>query len=192
MMKKKLKKELIEWTVIFTVIAVLITTGLGAKVASVLQRGIIQTGLMKPDILDETELKEADYHFSLTDVDGNTIPFSEFEGKTVFLNFWATWCPPCIAEMPDINDLYGKLKDSEDIVFVLISMDKDHEKAIQYVKDKSFDFPVYFLKTRTPEVYETQSIPTTYVISPGGKIVAERHGMAQYDTKSFRDFLEQL
>ena len=191
-MKKKLRKELIEWTVILTVFALLITTGAGAKIASVLQRGILQTGLMKPEIIDSDEVVTADYNFSLTDSQGNTVPFSEFKGKTVFLNFWATWCPPCIAEMPDIHSLYTGLKDNQNIAFVLVSMDKSHQQAIKYVNDKSYDFPVYFLKTRPPKSYDTSSIPTTYVISPEGKIVSERHGMAKYDTKKFRKFLESL
>ncbi|MGB3466149.1 MAG: TlpA disulfide reductase family protein [Cyclobacteriaceae bacterium] len=191
-MKKKLRKELIEWSVILTVLALLVTTGLGAKVASVLQQGLLQTGLMKPDILEDRELKKAEYTFSLTDTQGATVPFSDFRGKTIFINFWATWCPPCIAEMPDINELYEEMKDNDEIVFVLISVDKERENALAYVDKKSFDFPIYFLKTKPPAVYDTKSIPTTYVISPEGKIVAERHGMAKYNTESFRSFLKEL
>ncbi|MEL7147268.1 MAG: TlpA disulfide reductase family protein [Bacteroidota bacterium] len=189
---KKLKRELIEWTVMLSIIAVLFTTGLGTQVASFLQRGLLATGIITPDIVDEKSAKTADYNFRLADEKGQILDFAEFKGKTVFINFWATWCPPCIAEMPDINDLYGNLSDEEDIVFILISVDKKPQKALDFVHQKAYDFPIYFLESRLPEVYDAHSIPTTYVISPNGKIVSERHGMAKYNSAKFRDFLTSL
>lgn len=191
-MNKKLKKEIIEWTVILTVIALLVSTGLGAKVASFLQRGILQTGLMTPDILSEEEYKDAAYDFNFSDEQGNIIHFSTLKGKTIFVNFWATWCPPCIAEMPDIDELYTELKDHKNIAFVIISVDSSPEKAFAFKKKKEFNMPVYFLESRLPEVYDAHSIPTTYVISPTGKIVSERHGMAKYTSDHFKNFLKNL
>ena len=191
-LNKKIKKELIEWSVMLTVIAVLFTTNLGTQVASFLQRGLLATGIMTPAILDEASIKTADYNFDLLDESGKPLAFEQFKGKTVFINFWATWCPPCIAEMPDINDLYGNLEANEDIVFVLISVDKSHQTAIDFVDKKAYDFPIYFLRSGLPGVYDAHAIPTTYVISPEGKIVSERHGMAQYNSEKFRNFLTSL
>ena len=110
--------------------------------------------------------------------------------KLQVINFWATWCAPCIAEMPDIQSLYQKTGDQ--VEFVMISLDNTADKTWNFVDTKGFDFPVYRLSSRIPEVYERQVIPTTYVISPDGKIVAERHGMAKYDTDEFREFLVGL
>ena len=191
-MNKKLKREIIEWSIMLSVIAVLFTTSLGTQVSSFLQRGLLATGIMKPAILSEEATRPASYDFQLLDENGRSLGFDQFRGKTVFINFWATWCPPCIAEMPDINDLYSHLADEKDIVFVLISVDKSRQKAIDFIDQKAYHFPIYFLNSQLPDAYDAHSIPTTYVISPDGKIVSERHGMAKYNSASFRDFLTSL
>ncbi len=184
-MNKKLKKELIEWGVLLGVVGVLFVTGWYKDVAGFLQRGLLETGLMKPTISEET--RAASYDFQLVTMGGRTVNFDEFEGKTVFMNFWATWCPPCIAEMPDINSLYTKV--GTEVSFVMISVDSNPQLAIDFIDRKGFDFPVYFLKSYLPDTYETTTIPSTYILSPEGKIVAEQHGLSKYDTESFRKFL---
>ena len=171
-----------------SVIGILFFTGWYKDVAGFLQRGLLETGLMKPSQLEDT--RPAAYNFQLVNEGGRVLNFSEFEGKTVFMNFWATWCPPCIAEMPDIHDLYDKVGD--DVAFVMISVDEEQGKALRFVEKKGFDFPIYFLKSGLPKTYETRSIPTTYVISPDGEIVTEQHGLSKYDTEKFRSFLLDL
>ena len=104
------------------------------------------------------------------------------------MNMWATWCPPCIAEMPDIHELYKDVA-SEDIVFVMLSLDDDPQKAKDFIAQKKYTFPVYFLNSPLPKVYSSNSIPTTYVISPEGKIVSKNYGMANYNNSSFKKFL---
>ncbi|MCP4460625.1 MAG: TlpA family protein disulfide reductase [Cytophagales bacterium] len=184
-MAKKLSKELKEWVVMLTVIGILFFTGWYKDVAGFLQRGLLETGLMKPSQLEDT--RPASYDFQLINEAGRTLDFSEFQGKTVFINFWATWCPPCIAEMPDIHDLFEKV--GSEVSFVMISVDQEPEKAINFIDKKGFEFPIYFLKNGLPNTYDTHSIPTTYVISPDGKIVTEQHGLSKYDTERFREFL---
>jgi len=184
-MSKKLSKELKEWGIMLAVIGVLFFTGWYKDVAGFLQRGLLETGLMKPSQLEDT--RPAAYNFELVNEGGRTLSFSEFEGKTVFMNFWATWCPPCIAEMPDIHDLYEKV--GNEVAFVMISVDEEQEKALRFVEKKGFEFPIYFLKNGLPETYETHSIPTTYVLSPEGEIVMEQHGLSKYDTEKFREFI---
>ena len=93
--------------------------------------------------------------------------------------------------MPDINDLYGKM-DSEKIVFVMISRDQDFDNAIQFSSKKEYSLPIYSEVSRLPSVFQTNSIPTTFVISPQGKIVVKKSGMASYDSEEFRDFLNSL
>ena len=189
MAKKSTKREIIEWAVLITVVGTLYLTGYHTDVIGFVQRAVLSTGVFTPKTEYET-IKNASYDFSITDFDGNEIPFEAFRGKTVFVNFWATWCPPCIAEMPDINNLYDKV--NADVSFVMISVDEDHEKAKKFMARKGYDFPVYFLTSSLPPIYETHSIPTTYIIAPDGTIAAERHGMAQYDSEEFRVFLKAL
>ncbi|WP_258098460.1 TlpA family protein disulfide reductase [Marinoscillum pacificum] len=188
MAKKTYKRELTEWLIIVVVGLTLYFTGLHTEAIGLLQRGLLATGIIQPNKVEED--KSADYNFLLTDINGEEVSFSEFKNQTVFLNFWATWCPPCIAEMPDIDDLYQK-KGSE-VSFVMISLDENRIKAKEFVEHKGYDFPIYYLKTGLPKTYSTSSIPTTYVISPAGQMVVENHGMAKYDTENFRDLLDEL
>lgn len=187
-MAKKLNKELREWIVLVAVVGVLILTGWYKDVASLLQRGLLETGLVSATTEDGA--RPAEYDFTLVDFDGNSVPFQTFQGKVVFMNFWATWCPPCIAEMPDIHDLYEKV--GEDVQFVMISVDSDQAKAREFIQKKGFDFPVYFLSSSLPQTYETSTIPTTYILSPQGEIVLEESGLTKYDTQKIRDFLKDL
>ncbi|MFT6866354.1 MAG: thiol-disulfide isomerase/thioredoxin [Cyclobacteriaceae bacterium] len=189
MANKSSKREIIEWVVLIAVAGTLYFTGYHTQVIGFVQRMVLSTGIFKPTTEFEQET-QANYSFQLTNVAGRNIDFQEFKGKTVFINFWATWCPPCIAEMPDIQSLYENV--GEEVDFVMISVDENQFKAKQFVQDKGYDFPVYFLNSTLPSIYEARSIPTTYVISPEGVIVAERHGMAKYDSEEFRNFLLNL
>ena len=188
--KKSVKREIIEWTIFLGVIGFLFGTGLHTPVFGFIQGLILKTGIMQPS-LNEASMDLADYDFTIVDEDGNQKPFTDFEDKVVFINIWATWCPPCIAEMPDINALYHDMKDKE-IEFVMISLDDEFQKAKDFVGKKEFDFPIYRLASPLPKVYESSAIPTTYVISPEGKIVVSKSGMAKYNTKKFKKFLEEL
>lgn len=187
------KRDLIEFGVIAGVAAFLYLMGWHTEVIGTLQRGLLATGIIRPDItVDESEFQRANYNMPLLSMDGDRMSLQDFEGKTIFLNFWATWCPPCIAEMPNIQKLYEDFENREDIVFVMLSLDEDPEKARSFMDRKEFTMPVYFLLGRKPGVYDSTVVPTTYVISPDGNIVMEKRGMANYNTASFRAFLNEL
>jgi len=190
--KTTLKKEVIEWAVLLGVIATLYLTGLHVPVIGNLQRVLLWTGLMSPNTeLAESEYTAASYNLPLLSLEDEALLLKEFEGKTIFLNFWATWCPPCIAEMPNIQALYDDIN-SDDIQFVMLSLDEDHQKARDYLARKEFTFPVFFLNGRKPGIYSSSVVPTTYIISPDGNIVSERRGMANYNTSTFKEFLRSF
>lgn len=188
--KKSIKREIIEWVLFLGVIGFLYGTGLHTPVFGFLQGLILKTGIMQPSI-NENPTDVANYDFMLIDQQGERKSFKDYEGKVVFINFWATWCPPCIAEMPDINDMFKEMNGKE-IEFVFISLDDDFQKAKDFVKKKGYDFPIFQLASPLPQVYESSAIPTTYVISPEGKIVVTKSGMAKYNTRKFKQFLEKL
>ncbi|UXX77612.1 TlpA family protein disulfide reductase [Reichenbachiella carrageenanivorans] len=183
-----MKKLLKEWGIILGIIGALYFTGLHTEVAGFLQQIILTTGLLRPEHIEENEQADAAYHFQLLNEQNESLPFTQFKGKTIFLNFWATWCPPCLAEMPDIHDLYLKMQ-NENVAFVLISQDKNFDKAKNFMERKGYTFPIYQLVSPLPQVFASSSIPTTFVISPKGKIIAKRVGMVKYDTESFRELL---
>ena len=185
--KKSAKREIIEWVVFLGVIVILWATGLHTPVIGFIQGLVLKTGIIKPNIELENP-DEADYNLKLTDRDGNPTSLLHFQGNVIFMNIWATWCPPCIAEMPDIHDLYQEMK-NDDIVFVMLSVDDDLQKAISFVDKKGFEFPVYQLAGPMPVAFESSAIPTTFVISPEGKIVVRKSGMAKYNSQKFREYL---
>lgn len=190
--KSSFKKELREWGILLGIIATLYFTGLHVPVIGNLQRVLLWTGLMSPDTeLLESEYRSANYNLPLLSLDDTVTTLEEFKGKTIFLNFWATWCPPCIAEMPNIQSLYEDVA-SDSIKFVMVSLDEDHQRARNYLDRKEYTFPVYFLNGRKPGTYNSTVVPTTYIISPNGDIVSERRGMANYNTSTFKEFLRSF
>ena len=187
-MAKNIKREIIEWAAFLLIAASLYFTDYHTEIIGILQRIILTTGIIQP-----TENKDtifANYDLQLEDLEGNAQNLSDWKDKPIFLNFWATWCPPCIAEMPDINKLYQLI--NEEVHFAIISVDDDREKAKKFAKRKGFDFPIYFIKSGLPQVYESATIPTTYVIDSQGHIVISQRGMAKYSSHDFITFLRGL
>lgn len=187
-MSSKVKKEIREWVILITVGSFIYLMGWHTVIASKLQQAVLSTGIISPSVLEEERF--ASYEFVLEDINGQRVHFTDFKQKTVFVNFWATWCPPCIAEMPDIHNLYEET--GKEVSFVMISVDQDENKAKKFIKDKEFDFPIYFLRSGLPKGYNTHSIPTTYLIDKNGKIRVENSGMAKYNTSSFKELLSTI
>jgi thiol-disulfide isomerase/thioredoxin len=187
--KRSWKREITEWVIFLGIIGVLYATGLHTPVLGFFQSIILKTGIFQPKII-EHDARAGAYNFTMLDADNKTVQFSAFEGEVVFINLWATWCPPCIAEMPDINRLYQHVGD--EVQFVMISLDDDFDKARKFVSKKGFDFPIYRLASPLPPAYDSNAIPTTFVLDREGIIVARRSGMAKYNTEKFRTFLLNL
>ena len=185
----KLNRELIEWTVILSVPLFLYMTGTHTEVIGQIQRVLLMPGFIQPNLdLPESEQLPAVYDFELMDFKGNETSLQSLKGKTIFLNFWATWCSPCVAEMPDIQSLYHDIR-NDNIAFVLVSMDQNRDKAFNFIERKKFDLPVYSPRSAIPSIYQSGSIPTTFVISPDGRVVSKHVGMAKYNTSRFKNFL---
>ena len=196
-MNKKLKKNLIEYGIIAAVFIGLFVSGLHAEVFGFLQRGILATGLMNPDTEEKAEIaavtppKGAIMDFSLVNSKGEKVNMKQYEGKVIFLNVWATWCPPCIAEMPGINKLYQEVKD-DNVEFIMLSVDQNFEKAKKFRSNKGFEFEIYRAAGPVPQMYSSRSIPTTYVIDADGNLALTHLGMGDFDTKDFKQFLKKL
>jgi thiol-disulfide isomerase/thioredoxin len=183
-----LKKELTQWGIFAAIAGILYFTGYHTEVIGRLQSVLLYTGLMQPDTEVSADSRQAYYNMPLISLSGEQTSLEAYKGKTIFLNFWATWCPPCIAEMPNIQNLYDTI-DTDHIAFVMVSLDEDPQKAQDFITRKDFTFPVFTLAGYKPNIYNSTVVPTTYVISPEGEIVVEHRGMAKYDTDEFREFL---
>jgi len=180
------KRDIIELSVIVVIFLVIYLTGSQAEVFGRVQGVMLKTGIMNASVTED-EAEIANLNFVLRDVDGNQLNVNSLKGKTIFINIWATWCAPCVAEMPSINKLYNKV-DSEDIVFLMISEDNSIEKAHNWAKKKDFDFKVYSAPN-LPNQFRTGYVPSTFVINPEGELVLTKTGIANYDTRKFEKFL---
>jgi thiol-disulfide isomerase/thioredoxin len=190
---QKRKRSLIEWGVILTVIGFLYFTGLHTQVLGTMQRGLLATGLIKPSIPSITDsFPDANREFFFSDESGSVRSLEHHEGEVIFMNIWATWCPPCIAEMPSIHNLYNRFDEYDNVTFLLVSVDDEFEKAKSFMAARNFDMPIYHFRGKEPGTYESSVIPTTYVISGDGKLVMEKRGLAKYDTPEFEQFLRDL
>lgn len=112
--------------------------------------------------------------FTVLDKDGNSVNLSDYIGKPLVVNFWASWCPPCKSEMPDFNEVYKEM--GEEITFMMVDMTDGSretiEKAQSFVEDKGYSFPVYFdTKQDAAYTYKVYSIPTTLFIDKDGNLV---------------------
>ncbi len=183
------KRDLIELSVIVVIFLVIYLTGSQAEVFGRVQGLMLKTGIMNASV-EQDETTNANLNFVLRDINGYQRNASDLKGKTIFINIWATWCPPCVAEMPGINKLYNKVQ-SEDIVFLMISQDKSLEKAHNWVKKKEFDFDVYSAPN-LPDQFRTGYVPSTFVINTKGELVLTKTGIANYDTRKFENFLKEL
>ena len=191
----KIRKEIREWGIILGIFGFLYFTGLWTDVSAFAQRMVLATGVANAGTGNDTDKKDkAEYDFKLLATDGSTLDFETMRGKVVFINFWATWCGPCRAEMPSIQGLYDKVSDDENIEFVMITLDKEFGTAKRFVQNKNFTFPIYApdYDNLIPKIYESRDIPTTFIVSPEGYIDYKKVGIANYNTEKFRKYLLKM
>lgn len=131
-------------------------------------RGMMQIFLTRvfsfsPSLVDvEERAQVASYDWKLHGVNTESMNFNVAEGKVVLLNYWATWCPPCIAEMPSLQKLYNDYQDK--VVFVFLTEDDDPELN-KFMSDKSYNYPIYrSLSKQHPKPFVHKPIPGTYLI----------------------------
>jgi len=123
---------------------------------------------------------------------GNKVKISELKGKVIFINFWATWCMPCRAEMPTIAKLYDQFKDNADIVFLIVDADDNYARSSKYLSKKDLDLPLYLPAGNIPYVYLSGAIPTTIMINKKGEIVFRHAGAADYSDPKIIEFVKKM
>lgn len=137
-------------------------------------------------------LQKTNYGLGLKSIDGWNFDFNSAKDKVIFLNFWATWCGPCRAEMPSLQNLFDQIKDNPNILFFLVSRDEDRTKVKKFMDEYSYTMPVYFVEGELPVEFDSKAIPATFVINKNGEIVLNHIGVAKWDSKSFVDFIKAL
>lgn len=196
----KKKNQFIKYGTITAFLLIIYFTGLHAQVVGWAQKNIFPAG--ETYSAAETpgdsgmENRSANHEntvldFNLVNSSGETVNLEKFRGKVIFMNLWATWCPPCVAEMPTIQKLYEDMK-NENVEFIMLSLDRNFEIAKKYREEKGYDFEIYRVAAGLPAQFQTSSIPTTFVINPQGEIDMTHKGMADYSTNDFKTYLRDL
>jgi len=125
--------------------------------------------------------------FTVFDSKGHEIHLSDFAGKPIVLNFWASWCPPCKSEMPHFNEVYANLSEDNDVVFMMVDLTdgsrETQSDGANYVEEQGYDFPVYFdNEQEAANAYGISSIPTTIFIDSDGNIATGYKGAIDKET----------
>jgi thiol-disulfide isomerase/thioredoxin len=136
------------------------------------------------NLASSTKVKATD--FKLKDLNGKEVSLSDFKGKKVFLNFWATWCPPCKAEMPDIEKFYQETKDSN-LVILAVNLGEDKQTVKSFIDKNKYNFNILLDSNQDVAVkYNIVSIPTSFFIDKDGNIVSKKIGaMSIEEMKSY-------
>ena len=156
---------------------------------------VIEAPKLEPPSSQEMEVSTIDFESNMlqfSDLDNNIFNIQKFKGKNLFINYWATWCNPCLAEMPYMVELYEKYKNEKDIIFLFLS--REELKTIKnYIpKDENLQkLPLYKIIT-DDEFFATSGIPTTFIIDSGGEVLVKDLGTAFWNDKSVFTFIDSL
>jgi peroxiredoxin len=131
--------------------------------------------------------------FRVTSLDGSGLRLADLKGKVVFLNLWATWCPPCKEEMPAMERLWRRYKD-EGLVVIALSMDSGGAKTVKpYIEQSKYTYPVGLdPKMEVAQLYGARSVPSTFIIDRNGTLRAIALGPRDWDGKAAFAYIEAL
>lgn len=185
---KLIKKHIIN--ILFIILLLVIVFVPDAK--SMLIQGLIKVGFYTPKI-EETNASVSNLNgIQFKNVKGELVDLGDLKGKVIFINFWATWCPPCRAEMPSISKLYNQFKDDKNVVFIFADADGNLPKSSKFMLDRKFEMPVYKIESDMPKEIFESALPTTVIFDKQGRLSFRNEGIADYSNKKFVDFLNKL
>ena len=138
----------------------------------------------------ESEIVEVQFKsLPLRGVNRESTSITDTGDKPIFMNFWATWCPPCIAEMPSMRKLYEDYKDKVEFYFIT---QEDKKTVEAFYNKREYNFPTYNAMTRVPDVFSGSSIPATYIVSKKGEVLVNKKGAANWNSSTIRNLLDRL
>jgi thiol-disulfide isomerase/thioredoxin len=184
-----MKKKIIGWSNITTVVMFVFVAVIfiSPQAKAFLVKGLMKVGLFQPPVKYEPAGNDAFAYIpdlTLKSSDGTLMNLKEQKGKVVFVNFWAPWCPPCIAEMPSIN--------IPNVLILTVDIDGKFNKSVPFMSRNGYQLPVYSFAGPIPDGFLTGSIPTTFVVDKTGKIVIRHEGAADYSNQKFINYFLQL
>ena len=145
-----------------------------------------EMGIAKVDTIKEP------VDFSLVNLDAKIVQFSDYRGKIVFLNFWATWCAPCRIEMPAMQKLYDKYK-NKDFAMVAVSLKESGKEVRSFFKENKLTFTALVdPKGKVAQTYRVISIPTTLIVDKNGLIIGYAIGPRDWESKTSYAIFDKL
>ena len=174
--------------IFLVVIALLLIPQTRKPIQVLLHKGI---ALINPVSLTEISdrVTISNYNWKLQKEDGKPYNFEDARGKVIILNFWATWCPPCIAEMPSLQELYVKY--GNEVVFLFATSDAI-TTAKAFKTKNQYTFPVYKILSNPPAELETSSIPRTLIFNQKGEIVIDKSGAVNWFGENIQSEIDKL
>lgn len=165
----------------------LLLTVVNPNVKSWTLRQLMATGLFNAKL--QTPAAEASTtlstNFQFQDIQGNVYTAEDLRGKVVFINFWASWCPPCRAEFPSIQKLFEQFSEHSELVFLMINEDANWADAEHFLGQENYTFPVYKRLSALPEELFAGVLPTTLIFDKNGGLRLKKEGFAHYGSKGF-------
>jgi len=143
-------------------------------------------GIQRVDPPEEAE------DFTLKTLKGGTVSLKDYRGRLIFLNFWATWCGPCRAEMPSMQRLWEEFKE-EDFVILAINIQEESKLVSSFMNERGLSFPVLLdEKGKVARSYGIRGIPTTFFLNPEGEIIGKAVGARDWASKESFQLIEEL
>lgn len=140
------------------------------------------------DFMDKVPNTDAS-NFTLMSAHGDDISLTDYQGKFVLLNFWATWCPPCVKEMPALNDLHNKLN-GNNFEVVGVHVGPALATVKQFLKNSPVDFDIVIDKNMSLSNWPVSGLPTTFLISPSGKLLYKATGEREWGSQDMVNFIQ--
>jgi thiol-disulfide isomerase/thioredoxin len=161
--------------------------GLPVRATLIKAVSFVTTRVFSMEIDKEDQVYLNDFNWQLQDRKGQEVNLKTFKGQVIVVNLWATWCPPCVAEMPSFQKLYNDYGDK--VIFLFIAND-DPDKVDRFLAKNGYELPVFFQTSSAPEAMSSNALPTTYIINSKGSIVASKVGAADWNSNRVRSLLD--
>lgn len=185
----KIHKPKLSNIIFIVVLALLLIPQTRQPIQIFLNKGL---ALFSPSVIDkEDRVKLTNYNWNLLDENNNQFNLDEVKNKVVVINFWATWCPPCIAEMDSMEKLYKTYAENNQVVFLFVTSDP-LDKTNSFKEKHNYTFPVYRQISKEPDVFDVSSIPRTFILDKEGNIVVDKKGASNWSSDSVIKLIEDL
>ncbi len=185
--KKSLFSQIMDYVTILLIILLLIPTT-RMKLKEWVSR-VTMTAPKTKDIEKRKQLETNDLTWQVVTYEGERVSLEALTDEVIFLNFWATWCPPCVAEMPEIQSLYDEYKN--DVAFLFVS-NETQQKVHTFLQNNGYSIPVVQPVSAPPDALAASSIPTTYIIDKNQRIALAKTGAAKWSSPKFTRLLDEL